>query len=254
MRLHIDPRSGILSYQGVPDPSALAHAAHDAFEAGLARVEARVPMTPDALPVRRAFYRAGFHSEGVRRGEDIGVFSLLVTDTGDDQHTFTSVMNSVTPRKRLIAHAILTDPAGRVALCQTSFKPDWELPGGIVEPGESPRVGCEREIVEEMAIEVVVDRVLAVDWLRPYLGWEDATELIFGAPPLTPAQVEAVRADGQEILAVHWLTPAEAERHLAPFAVGRLRGALAALADGRTRYLEGGEPVPVGRPSVPPKV
>lgn len=244
MRLQVDPGSGILSFEGVPDPSALTATASAAFESGLARVEARVPMSPETLPVRRAFYRAGFRREGIRRGEDVGVFSLLVTDLGDDQHTFTSVMNSVTPRKRLIAHAVLTDAAGRVALCQTSFKEDWEFPGGIVEPGESPRVGCEREIVEEMGIEVALDRVLAIDWLRPYLGWEDATELIFGAPPLTDAQVAAVRPDGQEILSVHWLTPAEAEQHLAPFAVGRLRGALDALADGRTRYLEGG----VGHP------
>lgn len=254
MRLHVDPGSGILSFEGVPDPSALTAAASAAFSDGLARVEAHVPMSPETLPVRRAFYRAGFHREGIRRGEDVAVFSLLVTDTGDDQYTFTSVMNSVTPRKRLIAHALLVDGAGRIALCRTSFKEDWEFPGGIVEPGESPRVGCEREIVEEMGIEVVLDRVLAIDWLRPHLGWEDATELIFGAPPLTDAQVAAVRADGQEILAIHWLEPSEAERHLAPFAVGRLRGALAGLADGRTRYLEGGSPVPVGRRVTQPEV
>ncbi len=241
--MHVDPVSGILSYEGVPDPSALKAVAASAFDSGLARVEAWVPASPETLAVRRAFYRAGFRREGVRRGEDIGVFSLLVTDTGDDQHTFTAVMNSVTPRKRLIAHAVLMDAAGRLALCETSFKSDFELPGGIVEPGESPRVGCEREIVEEMSIDVTLDRVLAIDWLLPHLGWEDATEMVFGAPPLTDAQVAAVRPDGQEILAIHWLTPEEAEPRLAPFAVGRLRGALAALADGRTRYLEGGSPV-----------
>lgn len=241
--MHVDPVSGILSYEGVPDPSALKAVAASAFDSGLARVEAWVPASPETLAVRRAFYRAGFRREGVRRGEDVGVFSLLVTDTGDDQHTFTAVMNSVTPRKRLISHAVLMDATGRVALCETSFKSDFELPGGIVEPGESPRVGCEREIVEEMSIDVTLDRVLAIDWLLPHLGWEDATEMVFGAPPLTDAQVAAVRPDGKEILAIHWLTPEEAEPRLAPFAVGRLRGALAALADGRTRYLEGGSPV-----------
>ncbi|MDO5535564.1 MAG: NUDIX hydrolase [Propionibacteriaceae bacterium] len=240
MAPHVDRGSGILSFEGVPDPSALLAAARAAFEAGLARVEARVPLSEETLAIRRAFYRAGFHREGIRRGEDVGVFSLLVTDRGDDQFTFTSVMNSVTPRKRLIAHAVLTDADGRVVLCQTSYKRDLELPGGIVEPGESPRVGCEREITEEMGIEVTLDRLLALDWLPPHLGWEDATEVVFGAPELTAEQVAAIQPDGQEILALHWLTPDEAAERLAPFAVGRLRSALAALADGRTRYLEGG--------------
>ena len=53
-------------------------------------------------------------------------------------------MNSALPRKRLIAHVLIRDDQGRVLLCETQFKPDWELPGGIVEPGESPRLGAVR--------------------------------------------------------------------------------------------------------------
>ena len=47
---------------------------------------------------------------------------------------FSGVMNTVLPKKRLIAHVLIRDPAGRVLLCETQFKRDWELPGGIVEP------------------------------------------------------------------------------------------------------------------------
>ena len=247
MAPHVDPGSGILSYEGVPDPSALTAAASAAFRSGLARVEAHVPMSAETLLVRRAFYRAGFHREGVRRGEDVGVFSLLVTDTGDARETFTAVMNSVTPRKRLIAHALVTDAAGRVLLCQTSFKADWELPGGIVEPGESPRVGVEREMVEEMGWSPRVAGVLVVDWLRPYLGWEDALELVFATEPLTAAQAERLRADGVEILALHWVTPDVLDDVMTPFGAARVRSAIAAAAEGRTRYTEAGEPVACAR-------
>ena len=56
------------------------------------------------------------------------------------------------PKKRLIAHVLIRDPAGRVLLCETQFKQDWELPGGIVEPGEPPRVGANREVTEELGL------------------------------------------------------------------------------------------------------
>lgn len=241
--LHIDPESGILSFEGVPDSIALVAAAEHAFAQGVGRVEARVPTGPGGSVVRRTFHRAGFRHEGVRRGEALSVYSLLSTDLTQAEDTFTAVMNSVTPRKRLIAHALVTDTVGRVALCETSFKRDWELPGGIVEPGESPRIGCEREIVEELGISLTLNRVLVIDWLPPHLGWEDATELVFSVAPVTPDVVATVRPDGEEILAIHWLTPQQAENRIAPFAVGRLRAAIKALADGSTRYLEGGNPV-----------
>ena len=60
-------------------------------------------------------------------------------------------MNSALPRKRVIAHVLIRDEQGRVLLCETQFKADWELPGGIVEPLESPRVGAVREVLEERA-------------------------------------------------------------------------------------------------------
>ena len=63
-------------------------------------------------------------------------------------------MNSALPRKRLIAHVLIRDDEGRVLLCETQFKPDWELPGGIVEPGESPRLGAIREVREELGVDL----------------------------------------------------------------------------------------------------
>ena len=94
-------------------------------------------------------------------------------------HGFSGVMNSALPKKRLIAHVLLRDPAGRVLLCETQFKTDWELPGGIVEPYETPRQGAIREVTEELGIELAVGRLLVVDWMPPYLGWDDAIEMIF---------------------------------------------------------------------------
>ena len=142
----------------------------------------------------------------------------------------------------LIAHALVTDTEGRVLLCETSFKPDWELPGGIVEPGESPRTACEREITEELGISLAPGRLLVVDWLHPHLGWEDALEVVMATEPLTPEEVAAIRPDGVEILAAHWLALDEACERVAPYAAGRLRQAWQAIRTGGTHYLEDGQP------------
>ena len=76
------------------------------------------------------------------------------SDVVGGPHGFSGVMNTVLPRKRLIAHVLMRDTEGRILLCDTAFKSDWELPGGIVEPGEAPRDGAIREVREELGIDL----------------------------------------------------------------------------------------------------
>ena len=200
---------------------------------------------------RRAVQRAGFRLEGVRREAvadadgsfgDVVLYARLASDLVYGPGGFTGVMNSVLPRKRLIAHALITDPWDRVCLLETTFKPDWELPGGIVNPAESPWAGAVREIDEELSLNVGVGRVLVVDWLAPYLGWEDAVELIFDGGVLTQDQIDAIVPDPGEIRAVHWLAPDKAADKMAPFARGRMLAAVACRVGGGTQYLERGLP------------
>ena len=88
-------------------------------------------------------------------------------------------MNLALRRKRLIAHVLMRDEQDRVPLFEAQFKEDWELPGGIVEPLEPPRLGAAREVREELGVDLQVGRLLVVDWILPYLGWDDAIEMIF---------------------------------------------------------------------------
>lgn len=201
-------------------------------------------------PRRRALHRAGFRLEGLRRERWIGedgtpqdeaCYARLREETAEGREGFTAVMNSVTPRKRVIAHVLLTDEAGRVCTLETTFKPDWELPGGILDPGETPRQGAIREVCEELGYTIAIGRLLVVDWLAPYLGWEDAVELVFDAGTLNPRSVGLLHPDGTEIRAIHWLEPAAAVARMAAYARGRLPAALEARQTGRTAYLEAGQ-------------
>lgn len=214
---------------------------------GVRRLEVSVSATD--RPRRRALHRAGFRLEAVRRArwigpdgvpEDEAGYALLRDEAASGPAGFSAVMNSVAPRKRVISHVLLTDEGGRACILETTFKPDWELPGGILDPAESPRDGAIREVREELDYTISVGRLLVVDWLAPYLGWEDAVELVFDAGVLNPRSAAMLHPDGTEIRAIHWLPPQEAAARMAPYARGRLLAALEARADGRTAYLERG--------------
>lgn len=68
---------------------------------------------------------------------------------------------------RVGAYAVLTDDRDRVLLSRWTggAVPRWTMPGGGMEPGESPEVTCVREVREETGYDVVVGDVLGVDSL-----------------------------------------------------------------------------------------
>lgn len=215
-------------------------------DSALRRVEVAVPSHLPTL--RRAVLRAGFRVEGVRRAVvplddatfgDQTLLARLAEDTVGGAHGFSSVMNTVLPRKRLIAHVLMRDDQGRLLLCQTHFKPDWELPGGIVEPGETPRHGAIREVREELGIDLAVGRLLLVDWLPPYLGWEDALELIFDGGTVTQQQLDSYVLQPAEIIRVALVPVAEAAALVTPISHRRIAIATA-LAPGTMAYTEDG--------------
>lgn len=229
--------------------AAIAAACDEGFgRRRLWRLTASVPRADRAA--RTALHRNAFRLEGVARQAlrlshgwvDVCHYARLATDPAGDRVAFTAVMNTVTPRKRLIAHALVTDPAGRVLLCETTFKPDWELPGGIAEPSESPADAVTREMVEEMAWAPALRGLLVVDWLRPYLGWEDAVEVVFETEVVSDADAGRLVADGFEIRALHWVEPHALDDVMTPFGAARARSALRARAAGVTLYTEAGLP------------
>jgi 8-oxo-dGTP pyrophosphatase MutT (NUDIX family) len=170
---------------------------------------------------------------------DVMVFGRLAGDLIAGPSGFSGVMNSALPRKRLIAHVLMRDDAGRILLCDTQFKTDWELPGGIVEPGEPPRIAAEREVKEELGLDLVVGRLLVADWMPPYLGWDDALELIFDGGIVTPAQLEQYILQPSEIKRIRLCTLEEAAELVTPLSHRRLTIA-SGLQPPATVYLENG--------------
>jgi 8-oxo-dGTP diphosphatase len=61
------------------------------------------------------------------------------------------------------AGAIVRDATGRLLLVRRGREPGrgrWSLPGGRVEPGETPAAAAVREVREETGLDVVVDTLV----------------------------------------------------------------------------------------------
>ena len=238
-------------WSGSVSPESLERAVRAAADdaligGGLRRLVVSVPA--DDLAARRAVLRAGFRLEGIRRQAverpdglygDVCLFARLASDETHGPHGFSGVMNSALPKKRLIAHVLLRDGAGRVLLCETQFKADWELPGGIVEPYETPRQGAIREVTEELGTELAVGRLLVVDWMPPYLGWDDAIEMIFDGGRIGENDLAAWSLQPTEIKRVALVDLDTAARLVTPLAHRRLVLA-ASLGPDEMAYTEDG--------------
>jgi 8-oxo-dGTP pyrophosphatase MutT (NUDIX family) len=213
------------------------------------RVEAWID--PDSPAELRTAAWSGLHREGVARGVTLDgvtgdrvVYARLASDMpAEEPEGFRALLNSFLPRKRGISQLLVRDPAGRVLLCQLTYKRDWDLPGGVIEVGESPHVGVAREVVEELSLELPVGELLLTDWLPPWSGWDDALCLVFDGGVQEPGLVERIVKQVREIRSAEFCTPEQVAERAADFTTRRILAALARTGGEGSAYTESGRTV-----------
>ncbi|MEO3747907.1 NUDIX hydrolase [Plantactinospora sp. B5E13] len=139
-------------------------------------------------------------------------------------------------RPRVVSGAAFFDDADRILLVDPTYKEFWNLPGGGVDAGETPRVACVREVREELGLDVPIGALLVVAWTAE--GPDGTLFFVFDGALLPPDRQAAIKLDPGE-LAGHGFFAPEVARSLLP-ASRRvlLTELLRARADGLTRYVE----------------
>ncbi len=155
------------------------------------------------------------------------------------RRAFIGTLNARLPKKRAIAQGVLRDSADRILLCELTYKVELDLPGGVVDPHESPAGAVVREVREEIGIEVVPRRLLTVNWLPAWRGWDDATLFLFDLGRVADDLHATADLLDREVRALHWADPGALEGRVAPY-TARMLARLPGEEDG-TAYLEDGE-------------
>lgn len=140
----------------------------------------------------------------------------------------------------MAAGALFVDTAGRVLLVKPTYKPGWDIPGGYLNPGETPLAACQRELAEELGRTWPLHpQPLVIDW-APAPNEGDKILFVFDGGILTDAALDNVTFPDGEISQARLIPPHQFDTYLPNRLARRLHLALQARQQHRTIYAEHG--------------
>lgn len=161
--------------------------------------------------------------------------SILIVST--DAH-FTSGM----PTKRLAADCLFTDEAGRLLVLDPPYKVTWDIPGGMVEVDESPWRAAQREVHEEVGLDIEPGELLVVDWKSRDGDLTEVVALLFDGGYLTTRDIDRIVINPSEVRAYRFVELEEAGKLLDVELFARVSAGMAARTRAPITYLEDGVP------------
>lgn len=139
----------------------------------------------------------------------------------------------------MAAGALFIDDARRVLLVRPTYKNHWDIPGGYVEPGESPRSACIREINEELSLAIDLGPLLVLDW-APADDVGDKLLAVFDGGSLADDQLASIKLPPDELAEWRYVEQDQLDALVPERLRLRLQVAVQAKANGETTYAERG--------------
>jgi len=86
------------------------------------------------------------------------------------------------PRRISSSAMILENSVGQVMIIKANYKPYWTFPGGIIDPGETPKEGAIRETFEEVGVRIDPLDVTFVAVISRTSSYAETYQFVFKAP------------------------------------------------------------------------
>jgi 8-oxo-dGTP diphosphatase len=144
---------------------------------------------------------------------------------------------SVLPAKRVASGVLIQNREGAVLLVKPTYKEGWDIPGGLVEAGESPREAACRECLEELGRKVDIGGLLCVHYADGARTPGDGICFVFDGGT-TSASSDDYVLPAEELSDVDFIQPGDLGAYLPTVMVVRLLAAIEAAAKGAIVYLE----------------
>ncbi len=138
----------------------------------------------------------------------------------------------------MAAGILVRNTVGEALIVTPTYKPDLEIPGGVIEALESPKACALRETQEELGLEIPIGRLLVLDYRSANI--DESLQFIFDGGVLTDTQIAQIKLPEAELSNYQFVARADLARVLIQRKAQRLEMAFKALETNQTLYLEFG--------------
>jgi 8-oxo-dGTP pyrophosphatase MutT (NUDIX family) len=146
-------------------------------------------------------------------------------------------------RKRVAAGVLFRDRERRVLLVETSYKVEWDIPGGTVDAGEAPWRTARREVAEEIGLDRPLGPLLVVDYVSAAGVMPEGMAFVWDGGLLTEADVTCLVLTDPEVRSARLCPPATVETLVKPGLARRIAAALDVVDRSTVAFCEDGHRV-----------